>query len=157
MIRMTGLLSLLVITAALLLGGGAQVMADGRVPMPNLATPKGEQCVEPTDTMRRYHMEFLKTQRDDTMRRGIRGGKYSIRGCVECHAGPTETPKGTVQSVAAFCDQCHTYVGAAPDCWSCHNPVLDKKFDKVSFETPMTKDKLMAALEAHLAKGGTAQ
>ena len=37
--------------------------------------------------MRRNHMELLKHQRDDTVRSGIRGAKYSLKDCVGCHAG----------------------------------------------------------------------
>ena len=43
------------------------------------------QCVEPTDVMRRYHMDFLLHQRDKTVYKGIRTKRHSLQGCVDCH------------------------------------------------------------------------
>lgn len=88
------------------------------VDLPKLEKGKGEKCVEDTASMRRNHMEFLKHHRDDTMRRGIRTTKHSLKGCVECHAS------AKTGSVAAskedFCVACHAYAGIKPDCWDCH-------------------------------------
>ena len=98
---------------------------DG-VPLPSL--PKavtGEQCVEPVDVMRRQHMNFLIHQRDETLRQGIRGNKYSLRQCIECHA--TVDPKidgGKVRSARPFCESCHKYAAITMDCFTCHNPIL---------------------------------
>ena len=41
--------------------------------------------------MRRNHMDDLKHQRNDTMRKGIRTTKYSLQKCVDCHATPRPT------------------------------------------------------------------
>ncbi|KAF0099528.1 MAG: hypothetical protein FD187_2175 [bacterium] len=92
--------------------------AAAGVGLPKLERGKGEKCVEDTQFMRRNHMELLKHQRDDTMRKGIRTTKHSLKGCVECHAGSQSG------SVAAgkddFCMACHVYTGTRLDCWDCH-------------------------------------
>lgn len=107
-----GLLALL----ASLLMGPAAVMAG--VDKPVLERGKGERCVEDTDFMRRNHMVLLKHHRDDTMRRGIRTTKHSLKGCVDCHAS---SKTGSVASSKEdFCMACHTYAGVKLDCWDCH-------------------------------------
>ncbi|MBF0311199.1 MAG: Hdr-like menaquinol oxidoreductase cytochrome c subunit [Magnetococcales bacterium] len=92
---------------AVLLSGVAPVAAGGPV---NLQKPKGEACIRPTDWMRRNHMQYLKSLREETVRQGVRQPKESLQGCPACH-----------QSRTQFCDRCHTYVGVAPDCFECHN------------------------------------
>lgn len=68
--------------------------------------------------MRRNHMKLLVHQRDDTLRGGIRSGKYSLKACVACHASPVS------QSVNAeptnFCQGCHNYAAVKIDCFECH-------------------------------------
>jgi predicted CXXCH cytochrome family protein len=68
--------------------------------------------------MRRSHMDFLKHQRDDTVHGGIRGAKFSLKGCIDCHASPK------TQSVAKeetnFCVSCHSYAAVQIDCFECH-------------------------------------
>lgn len=92
---------------------------DGRTPVPSpSAAVMGEQCVEPADVMRRNHMNFLMHQRDETLRDGIRGEKYSLRGCIDCHATPDD--KAT-RSVRTFCDSCHDYAAVEITCFECHN------------------------------------
>jgi hypothetical protein len=94
---------------------------DGRTPLPQPHPAyKGEQCVEPVDVMRRWHMTFLLHQRDDTVRGGIRGQKYSLRGCVDCHATPNEAGGGG-RSVQGFCDACHDYAAVRISCFECHS------------------------------------
>lgn len=61
--------------------------AADRVPLPDVTTGKGEQCVEPTPDMRRNHMRYLTHQRDETVHRGIRTKRHSLKECVACHAG----------------------------------------------------------------------
>jgi hypothetical protein len=146
------------IAVVAMLGGSAPAAADGRVPVPTLAKPKGEACVLPKDEMRRQHPDLLKAQRDQTMREGIRSGKFSIQDCVECHASPDPAVKDkVVHNVAQFCDECHAYVGAQLDCWTCHNPELDKKFDRLTWEQPESPEALKAMLAAELRKGANAQ
>lgn len=86
---------------------------------------RGEQCVEPTDFMRRNHMELLKHQRNETMHLGIRTTRHSLKGCVACHAS------AKTGSVAAdkedFCVSCHAYAAVHLDCWDCHATKPGKK------------------------------
>ena len=44
-----------------------------------------KSCVEPTDFMRRNHMEVIKHQRDETVHGGIRSTKHSLAVCIACH------------------------------------------------------------------------
>ena len=69
--------------------------------------------------MRRNHMDFLKHQRDDTVRRGIRG-----REVQPARAASTATPASSTGSVAGgadhFCVSCHSYAAVKIDCFECH-------------------------------------
>ncbi len=102
--------------------------AAAEVPMPKTAKAyKGEQCVEPVETMRRYHMDYLMHQRDETMREGIRGKKYSLAKCIECHAtkaagvdGGQSAGKDAPRTIEPFCVTCHTYAAVTIDCFQCH-------------------------------------
>ena len=82
---------------------------------------KGAQCVEPTDVMRKQHMEFLLHQRDLTVHDGIRTKKHSLNECVECHV--QTNPSGEYISINApqqFCSVCHEYASVKMDCFECH-------------------------------------
>jgi hypothetical protein len=94
---------------------------EGRVPLPSLAKAKGEQCVEPTEDMRRNHMKYLLHHRDRTMHEGIRTKQHSLKGCIECHAvpGPDDQPV-SIKSRDHFCSGCHSYAAVKIDCWECH-------------------------------------
>lgn len=98
----------------LLMAGGATAGVD----KPVLERGKGERCVEDTAFMRRNHMELLKHQRDETMHKGIRTPRHSLKGCVDCHAS---SKTGSVAaSKEDFCAACHVYAGVKLDCWDCH-------------------------------------
>lgn len=146
--------------AVLAAGAPSATAADGRVPLPNLAAPaKGEACVEPTDVMRRNHMDLLKRQRDETMHRGIRAGKYSLNGCIECHAAAeADAPAPAAKSIEPFCEECHAYAAVRVDCWSCHNPKLVEgiKTARPAKPFPQGDDDPLAMLKAHLS-GGSAK
>lgn len=92
-----------------------------RVPVPDIAEGRGEFCVEDTEFMRRNHMRLLMHQRDDTMLEGIRGGKHSLKECIDCHAveGP-DAIAVTVSSPKHFCRSCHDYAAVQIDCFDCH-------------------------------------
>ena len=133
--------------------GSLPAAADG-VPYPTLAKPLGEQCVEPKDFMRRNHMDLLKHQRDETMHKGIRGKKYSWKGCVECHAAThPKVAKGKVRTLYPFCAQCHKYAAVKIDCVSCHSPVAQGNAP-MKFSTMEEKEaqKLLSMMKGHLAK-----
>ena len=79
------------------------------------------QCVEPTEFMRRNHMELLKHQRDETTLKGVRSERYSLKECLSCHVvyGADATPV-TTASPAHFCRSCHDYAAVSIDCFQCH-------------------------------------
>ena len=112
-----------ILGSILLLAGGLAAppaSAEGRTPLP--APPKafkGDECVEPVDIMRREHGFYLLRQRDETVQQGIRGNKYSLRGCIECHAVPDKAAGGE-RTVVPFCGECHQYAAVTIDCFSCH-------------------------------------
>ena len=81
-------------------------------------------CVAPTAEMRRYHMDYIKHDRWNTVHQGIRDGKFSLVGCVDCHA--SQSVGGTVipiDSQGEFCQKCHGYTAVTIDCFHCHRSV----------------------------------
>lgn len=109
---------LLAISQAAIAGGASAQIASGRVPQPVIESARGDKCVEDPEFMRRNHMELLKHQRDDTLRGGIRTGKYSLKACIECHASKTS---GSVTVASTnFCQSCHSYAAVKIDCFECH-------------------------------------
>jgi len=116
----------------------ASAGATAGVNKPMLERGKGERCVEDTDFMRRNHMVLLKHHRDDTLRRGIRTTKHSLKGCVDCHAS---SKTGSVASSKEdFCMACHVYTGVKLDCWDCHatKPMKLYRPAAASHSTPLT-------------------
>lgn len=104
------------LSSALLLGG-CEAEALG----PEIPPAKGEQCVEPTEVMRRSHMEFILHQRDDTVHDGIRSSKHSLEGCLDCHVQPTAEGKyPRFPDKDHFCSSCHIYAAVEIDCFQCH-------------------------------------
>lgn len=124
---------LLLAVAVFVLAAGA-VFAHGdkeheptRVELPTDHMAIGDKCVEETDFMIRNHMALLMHQRDGTVHDGVRTKKYSLRGCLSCHAPANPPAKDGVAvqpaSIASgkhFCAECHTYVAVKIDCFECH-------------------------------------
>ncbi len=76
-------------------------------------------CVEPTQDMRRNHMEYILHQRDRTMHEGIRTRQHSLNECINCHVSPApDAPR--ISSEQHFCNSCHTYAAVSIDCFQCH-------------------------------------
>ena len=73
--------------------------------------------------MRRNHMEYLLHQRDRTMHEGFRDPRFSLKQCVECHAG---RESGSVLGKEGFCASCHAYAAVKIDCFECHTPLRQK-------------------------------
>lgn len=99
----------------------AMVAARADVPLPTIQKGRGDQCVEPTEVMRRDHMKFLLHQRDLTVHQGIRTTQHSLVECIDCHAKRDE--QGAYVPVNApdqFCQACHAYSGVRIDCFECH-------------------------------------
>jgi hypothetical protein len=92
-------------------------------PGPVVKIHRGEQCVEDTEYMRRNHMKVILHQRDETMHRGIRTTKHSLKNCVDCHADPATN---SVLGQDGFCSSCHEYASVKVDCFTCHTDKRDK-------------------------------
>jgi hypothetical protein len=95
----------------------------GNVVLPRVVTPQNvQQCVEPTDIMRRNHMKFLLQQRDATVIDGVRTKKYSLSGCIDCHAQPAADGKIVrAEDPEYFCTACHQFTSVKIDCFECHS------------------------------------
>lgn len=106
-----------------LLAAETESSSMGNVVLPRVITPENvQQCVEPTDIMRRDHMKFLLQQRDTTVIDGIRTKKYSLTGCIDCHAQPTADGKIVrAGDPEYFCTTCHQYTSVKIDCFECHS------------------------------------
>ncbi len=115
----------------LLLTAGAPALAGA--PKPDIPEAiKGEQCVEDTGFMRRNHMELLEHQRDDTVRRGIRSKKHSLKNCFTCHVVRGDGGKAvTASDPRHFCRECHDYAAVNVDCWQCHVSTPEPRGDKL--------------------------
>ena len=113
--------ALLVLPASI--AAEAESSSLGQVMIPDPATPANEQqCVEPTDVMRRDHMKYLMHQRDETVLNGIRTKKYSLTGCINCHAQADKNGEIVrADDPGYFCTECHTYTAVKIDCFECHS------------------------------------
>lgn len=104
-----------------MLGGAVLALSSiafADVPMPEIPKGKGDQCVEPTPEMRKNHMEYILHQRDETMYRGIRTSKHSLKECINCHVPENSDVRfGDSQH---FCSSCHNYAAVSIDCFQCH-------------------------------------
>lgn len=99
------------------------------VPEANATFSDTQGCVEPTEEMRKNHMEYILHQRDETLRQGVRAGKYSLQECIDCHVPQPEEKVVRIDSEEHFCQSCHSYAAVKIDCFSCHR------------DTPMPKSK----------------
>jgi len=90
-----------------------------------------EQCVEPTDVMRKKHFNFLYHQRDKTVIKGIRTKKHSLANCVDCHVAHNQQGEPIpVNSEGQFCQVCHIKTATNIDCFSCHATVPRDRMSK---------------------------
>ena len=129
-------------TAVLVLTLSAPALSSAAdVPKPEIPPAvKGEQCVEPTDVMRRKHMDYLMHQRDETMHRGIRTTKYSLTECLECHVpAESEAQEAGMSDEQHFCKNCHVYTGVTIDCFECHATKPEKSAKFHPLVTPRMK------------------
>lgn len=96
-----------------------QLAVDGSAKAAKLS-----QCVEPTEFMRRNHMELIKHQRDETVHQGIRATDNSLAGCIDCHVQfDKEDRPVPVNAPGQFCAGCHKFTGASLTCFQCHASV----------------------------------
>jgi hypothetical protein len=111
---------LIILLAGLLLPA-MQAYGESRYVTKNSKAASEESCVAPTEVMRRNHMDFLQHGRDDTVRDGVRGLKYSLSECIDCHASRDASGQAIpVTSEGEFCQACHGYVAVSPTCFQCH-------------------------------------
>ena len=96
----------------------AQATAASRVPKPAIEKARGEQCVADPAFMRLNHMDLLKHQRDETVHRGVRDPRASLKGCIECHA--SSATGSVAKAPTDFCASCHSYAAVKVDCFECH-------------------------------------
>ena len=139
-------LGAVVLTAAALVwaGSDAQPKAGG-APKPVIEKAvKGEQCVEPTDTMRRDHMKFLDHHRDQAVIEGVRTKKHSLKECINCHV--SEKTGSVAAAKENFCVSCHSYAAVKIDCFECHStkPQASAAMHPLNAETAHYKHKLAA-------------
>lgn len=87
--------------------------------MPKLDIGKGGQCVEEPQWMRKNHMHLLIHQRDETVHKGIRDEKRSLKNCIECHASTRDN--SVIGRADSFCEGCHRYEAVKIDCFECHS------------------------------------
>jgi len=104
----------------------------------DVARAKTEKCVADTAYMRTNHMSEIQHQRDDTMRKGIRGGDYSLKECVNCHV--EENSKARFGDNKHFCSGCHNYAAVTIDCFQCHADRPTKQ-GKTGYKTSMNISK----------------
>ena len=108
----------LVLSALLAWADVAPAYADAPKPVIEKAV-KGDQCVEPTEYMRRNHMKLLTHQRDETVHEGVRTKKYSLKECINCHA--SQQTGSVTAAKDNFCVSCHSYAAVKIDCFDCHS------------------------------------
>jgi len=99
----------------------AQATGEGSYVIEGSEAAQLDSCVEPTDFMRRNHMEVIEHQRDETVHNGIRSTKHSLAGCIECHAryDADNTPV-PVNAEGQFCIACHEFAAVGMNCFGCH-------------------------------------
>ncbi len=107
-----------------LLTGHANAWAadESGVPLPHFTAPIGEKCVQEVGFMRRNHMNLLRHQRNETVHKGIRTQRHSLKNCLSCHV-----PNRQVKDEEHFCKSCHRYAGIRPDCFHCHAAYADEE------------------------------
>jgi hypothetical protein len=130
-----------VIRVGLLLGASLAAAAGSTSPattgvrglQPLVEKARGGQCVEEPAFMRRNHMKLLTHQRDDTLRGGLRTGKYSLKACIACHA--SQTSHSVTADSGNFCQSCHNYAAVKIDCFECHANTPPPNAHPTVFET----------------------
>ncbi len=71
--------------------------------------------------MRKNHMDELLHKRDETVIKGIRTKKHSLKACISCHV-PAKYEGKVLRHTNPkhFCSTCHGYVAQKLDCFQCH-------------------------------------
>ncbi|MEJ2405086.1 MAG: sulfur reduction protein DsrJ [Candidatus Thiodiazotropha sp.] len=112
---------LLILVCAGILFPVMQAFGESALVTKSSKAAKLSSCVAPTAEMRRNHMDYLKHERDETVREGIRNTKYSLVECIDCHASHDDNGQPVpVTDEGEFCQVCHGYVAVSPPCFQCH-------------------------------------
>jgi cytochrome c553 len=114
--KAAGILRAALAAAVLVAGSAASVVATAAGP--SLEPARSGPCVEDPKVMRRSHMDFMKHDRDDTVRKGVRAIRHSLAACVDCHASKGDGR--VLGSDRHFCQGCHTFAAVKVDCFDCH-------------------------------------
>jgi hypothetical protein len=110
-----------VMATMLLVTSVANASSIGDFVVPGSKAATVENCVEPTEYMRRFHFEVIRHQRDTTVYGGIRSTKHSMAGCVDCHVGyDAEKQPVAINGDGQFCQSCHEYAAVKLNCFDCH-------------------------------------
>ena len=135
----------------LVLAGVGTVHAEaiGGFVVPGSKAATLDQCVEPTGEMRHYHMEYIRHQRNTTVYNGIRHTKFSLSGCVSCHAA--HDAQGTpipINGKGQFCNACHEKAAVTLNCFDCHATVpTGESWNQVTNPPPSTSAQPAASLD----------
>ena len=122
-------------------------MASASADMPEVPRGKGDMCVEPTEIMRKQHMDFLFHDRDLTMRQGNRDIKHSLNQCVECHAQTDAQGEFiSINESGQFCAVCHEFTSVKIDCFECHASKPDRSLSANRSETNTLADRIAEVL-----------
>ncbi len=101
--------------------------------MPKPPKAVGGKCDADPKWMRKWHMKALDHKRDETMHKGIRTRKFSLKNCISCHAVKDDNGKYiTVRDERHFCRTCHDYAAVRIDCFDCHASRPGDKMDKAA-------------------------
>ncbi len=104
-------------------------------------------CVAPTDDMRRNHMSYIKHQRVRTVHEGVRGSKFSLVGCVDCHAAVEGGEPVPINSEGQFCRGCHGFASVSIDCFQCHRGIPSQTMVPLSGALPGTRGGARMAMD----------
>ena len=111
-------------------------------------------CVAPTDDMRRNHMNYIKHQRVRTVHEGVRGSKFSLVGCVDCHAAVEGGKALPVNAEGQFCQGCHDFAAVSIDCFQCHRGIPSQPLLPLSGVLPEARRGAPVAMEVAAPEGG---
>jgi hypothetical protein len=154
---------LLYLAIPVLVVAGMPVAAMAGVPLPEVPQARAKAsatqgCVEPTQEMRRNHMNYILHQRDRTVHEGIRTRQYSLEECINCHVTPgADGAMPSADSHEHFCNSCHAYAAVDIDCFQCHadRPSRDSQIPDAGRRSAMHREVAAAASLSHTATSQT--
>ena len=148
--RQSGWIGVLAAAALCVLASGA--FGDSAVTQGSRAAGLSA-CVAPTDDMRRNHMNYIKHQRVRTVHEGVRGSKFSLVGCVDCHAAVEGGKALPINSEGQFCQGCHSFTSVSIDCFQCHRGIPSQPMIPLSGALPEARGGPRMAMEIAAPEG----